>query len=150
MDKTVRTYDPSQVKITLGLPSAATVLSGLADGSFVTIQRDGAAFEKKRGADGTVERINKNAYDFAVEVMLLQTSPFNAILSGILAGDQATNDGVFPLTVVDLSGNDAAPSTFFAPQAWISEDPKVDYADGLKTLTWKFHTGAGANFIAGN
>jgi hypothetical protein len=150
MDKTVRTFDPSQVKITLALPSSATVISGYADGTFVKITRTGDAFENKRGSDGTVDRINKNAYDFTVEITLKQTSPYNAILSGILATDQLTNNGVFPLTVVDLSGPAAAPSTFFAPQAWVVKDPEVDYGDALKNHTWKFATGAGTNFIAGN
>ena len=150
MDKNVRTFDPSQVKITLALPTAATVLSGYADGTFVKITRTGDAFEKKKGADGTVDRINKNAYDFEVEITLKQTSPFNAILAGILATDQLTNNGVFPLTITDLSGPAAGPSTFFAPQAWIVKDPDVSYGDSLQNHTWKFATGAGANYIAGN
>lgn len=146
MDKTVRTFDPAQVKITFG----ATVLSGYADGTFVKITRSGDAFEKKKGADGTVDRINKNAYDFEVEITLKQTSPYNGILSGLLAADQLSNLGVLPMTVVDLSGPTGAPSTFFAPQAWVMKDPEVDYGDALKNHTWKFATGAGANFIAGN
>jgi hypothetical protein len=150
MDTTVRTFDPSQVKITLALPSTATVLSGYADGTFVKITRSGAAFEKKKGADGTVDRCNRNAYDFEVEITLKQTSPYNAILAGILAADQLSNSGVFPLTIVDLSGPTGAPSTFFAPQAWIEKDPDVEYGDSLKNHTWKFQTGAGTNFIAGN
>ena len=150
MDKTVRTFDPAQVKITLALPSSATVLSGYADGTFVKITRSGDAFEKKKGADGTVDRINKNAYDFEVEITLKQTSPYNAILAGILAGDQVSNEGVFPLTVADQSGPAAAPSTFFAPQAWIVKDPEVSYSDSLQNYTWKFATGAGANYIGGN
>ena len=149
MDKTVRTYDPSQVKVTLALPTAATVLSGFADGTFVKITRSGDAFTKKKGADGTIDRTNNNAYDFEVEVTLKQTSPYNAILSGILAGDQATNVGVFPLTITDLSGGNV-PSIFEATQAWIRKDPEVDYSDGSKNYTWKFDTGAGANFIGGN
>jgi hypothetical protein len=146
MDKTVRTYDPSEVKIVVG----TFVLSGYADGTFVKITRSGDAFEKKKGADGTVDRINKNAYDFEVEITIKQTSPYNAILSGLLAADQLSNNGVFPLTITDLSGATTGPSAFFAPQAWIMKDPEVDYGDALKNHTWKFATGAGANYIAGN
>ena len=83
MDSTVRTYDPAKVRILVG----ALVLTGFADGTFVKITRSGDAFEKKRGADGTIDRINKNAVDFEVEFSLKGTNPQNAQLSALLAAD---------------------------------------------------------------
>lgn len=141
-DSTVRTYDPAKVIITVGV----AVMAGYADGTFAKVSRSGDAFEKKRGADGTVDRINKNAVDFEVEFSLKRTSPLNAILSGLLVADQASNKGVFPLTISDTSGN----SLFIATQAWIKKDPDVEYADSLGNYTWKFDTGVGSNFVAGN
>lgn len=142
MDSTVRTYDPSEVRILVG----ALVLTGFADGTFVKINRSGDAFEKKRGADGTIDRINKNAIDFEVEFSLKGTNPQNATLSGILAGDQASNKGIFPLTIQDMSGN----SIFEGPQSWIKKDPDQEFADALNNRTWKIDTGAAANLIGGN
>lgn len=141
-DLTVRTFDPKQVVVALG----PYTLTGFNDGTFIKIKRGGKPFEKKVGADGTVDRINKNRTDFDVDVVLKQTSPLNAILSGALVADQLTNDGIYPLTIADLSGK----SLFEAPQAWVSEDPDVEYADSLGGRAWKFETGAGANLIGGN
>ena len=141
-DSTVRTYDPAQVIVTIGI----AVMAGYADGTFIKINRSGDAFEKKRGADGTIDRINKNAVDFEMEFSLKRTSPLNAILSGLLAADQGTNKGVFPVTVKDNSGN----SLFVATQAWIKKDPDVEYADSLGNYTWKIDTGVGTNLLAGN
>jgi hypothetical protein len=142
MDSTVRTYDPSKVRVLIG----ALVMTGFADGTFVKINRSGDAFDKKRGADGTVDRINKSAYDFEVDFSLKGTSPLNASLSGLLATDQLTNGAIFPLTIQDLSGN----SLFEAPQAWIKKDPDQDFADSLNNRSWKIDTGAAANLIGGN
>lgn len=141
-DLTVRTYDPSKVSIVFG----AATLTGFSDGTFVKIKRSGDVFEKKRGADGTVDRIAKSVGDFEVEVTLKQTSPLNAILSGILASDMKSNDGILNLSVTDLSGA----SLFAASQAWIRKDPDTDYADSLGSRTWTFDTGAGANLVGGN
>lgn len=141
-DSTVRTYDPSQVLVIVG----AAVMAGFGDGTFVKITRSGDAFEKKRGADGTVDRINKNAVDFEVEFSLKRTSPLNAVLSALLVADQASNKGTFPLTIKDKSGS----SVFAAAQAWVKKDPDTEYADTLGNYTWKFDTGAGAHLVAGN
>lgn len=142
MDSNVRTFDPSKVRVLFG----ALVMTGFADGTFVKITRSGDAFGKKKGADGTVDRINLSAYDFEVDFTLKGTSPLNALLSAALALDQATNKAVAPLTIQDMSGN----SIFEGPQSWIKKDPDQDYADSLTNRTWKFDTGPGANLIGGN
>jgi hypothetical protein len=150
MSTTVRTFDPSKVIVAI---AGVGVISGFADGTFVKVTRSGSAFEKKRGAAGEIDRINKNAYDFEVEITLKQTSPYNAVLSGLLAADQLSNQGIFPLTITDTSASSVSatpPSVFAAPSAWIEKDPDVDYADSLKNYTWKIATGVGANFIAGD
>ena len=141
-DLTVRTYDPKKVVVSLG----PYVLTGFNDGTAIKIKRSGKLFEKKVGMDGTVDRINKNRTDFDVELVLKQTSPLNAILSGLAAADALSNDGVLNLTIADLSGL----SLFEAPQAWCAEDPEVEYGDTLGGRAWKFETGAGANLIGGN
>lgn len=141
-DLTVRTYDPKKVYVNFGIHQ----LTGFPDGTFVKIKRGGDGFGKKVGADGTVDRVNKNRTDFEVEIVLKQTSPLNAILSSIFVLDQTSNEGILPLNITDLSGK----SEFIAPQAWIRVDPDVEYTDDLGNRTWTFDTGAGANLIGGN
>lgn len=150
MPASVYTYNASLVSVSI-TPLAVTgvsigTLSGFGDGTFVKITRAGDAFDKKRGADGTVDRINKSIYDFEVEFVLKRTSPFNGLLSALLAADQALSNGIFPLFIKDLSGM----SIFSATQAWIKKDPEVEYADTLGNYTWKIDTGIGAQFIGGN
>lgn len=142
MNIAVATYDPKQIIIAFG----ALVLSGFSDGTFVKITRSGDAFEKKRGADGSVERVNKNAFDFGVSVTLQQTSAVNALLSAALTADQISNLGVLPLTIKDLNGT----SLFEAPQAWIKKDPEAEYADTTGGREWQFETGPGAYLCGGN
>lgn len=140
-DLSVRTYDPKQILVAFG----ATVISGFAEGTFIKVTRNGQAFEKQKGADGTVDRVNKNATDFTVTITLKQTSPLNAILSGLMAADQISNLGVLPLTIKDNNGT----GLFEAPQAWIAKDPDAEFADGLSSREWTFETGPGA-FLQGS
>lgn len=142
MDAVVRTYDPKKVIITFG----ALTLSGYADGTFVAIERSGAMFEKKKGADGGVDRVNKNSFDFSVTLTIKQTSPSNLALQAIATADQLSNEGVLPLIIKDLAGN----SLFTAPQAWISEDPKDEFSDSLSNREWKFETGPSVKVSGGN
>lgn len=138
----VRTFDPKMVVITFGI----VPISGYAEGTFVNVNRSGDAFTKSKGAGGDVERVNKNQGDFEVTITLQQTAPVNKELSAILAADQVTNAGVFPLTIKDLQGE----TLFFAPQAWIRKDPEMSEGDELNARAWVFDTGIGANLIGGN
>lgn len=139
---TVKTFDPKMVVITFG----SIPISGYAEGTFVSVNRSGDAFAKRKGAGGDVERINKNQGDFEVTVTLLQTTPTNKELSAVLAADQVTNAGVLPLTIKDLLGE----TLFFAPQAWIRKDPEWEDGDDLNSRAWTFDTGIGSNLIGGN
>lgn len=139
---TVKTFDPKMIVITFG----SIPISGYAEGTFVSVNRSGDAFAKRKGAGGDVERINKNQGDFEVTVTLLQTTPTNKELTAVLAADQVTNAGVFPLTIKDLLGE----TLFFAPQAWIRKDPEWEDGDDLNSRAWTFDTGIGSNLIGGN
>jgi len=133
LDRRVRTYSPGSVSVTFG----DVIVSGFAEGTYISIERNGEAFEKVKGADGTVDRINKNAFDFRVTLTLRQTSISNLQLSEIFESDIVNNDGIKPLRIVDNDGT----SSFNASQAWIASDPNDEYADELSTREWIFDTG---------
>lgn len=141
-DLTVRTYDPKKIIITFGV----LTISGFPEGTFVQINPNGNAFEKSRGADGTVDRINKNAFDYQVNITLKQTALANELLSGLLAADQISNAGVLDLTIKDLNGT----TLFLAPQAWIAKAPDTEFSDALSNREWMFETGPGAFLIGSN
>jgi hypothetical protein len=129
----VGTYDPESIVITFG----SVVMSGYAEGTFVNIERSGARFEKRMGADGSVDRINKRARDFTVTLTLMQSSPINDVLSSLSDIDAETNTGKKPMTVKDLSGT----TLFFAPESWIETDPSIEFGDSLGNREWIFATG---------
>ena len=141
-DTQVRTYDPKQVVIVFG----AVIFTGFAEGSFITITRSGDLFEKKKGSDGSVNRTNKNSFDFSVNATLQQTSITNDALSLIVQQDILSNNGIKPLTVKDLSGT----TLFFAEQAWIKKDPDDEEADVAGSREWQFDTGYADKFTGGN
>jgi len=138
----VKTYDPKMIVITFG----SVPISGYAEGTFVRVNRSGDAFSKSKGAGGDVERVNRNQGDFEVSVTLQQTSSSNSELSTILAADQVSNAGVFPLTIKDLLTDKVL---FFAPQAWIRKDPEWEDGDELNSREWTFDTGIAANLVGG-
>lgn len=129
----VGTYDPKQVIVTVG----GVPISGYAEDTFISIKRsNGALYSKKHGADGSVERIKRNSFDFTVELTLQQTSNSNLVLDGIMNADLAANAPVI-LAVADLSGN----SLFSAASAWISEDPDMDLGSDTTSRKWVLETG---------
>lgn len=141
-DTTVRTYDPKKVTITFG----PIIVTGFAEGTFLAIARNGDIFEKSKGADGTVDRINRNATDYAVTVTIKQTSLTNDALSAVMNADILDNQGVLPFTVKDLGGT----TLFFASQAWIGKDPDDEHADALGSREWRIDTGFAVKFTGGN
>lgn len=141
-DVNVRTYDPKRVVIAFG----AIIFSGFADGTFITIAGNGDKFEKRKGSDGSVDRINKNSNDYSVTTTLMQSSLTNDALSAALIVDQLDNSGKAPLSVKDLNGT----SLFFAAQAWIAKDPDDEEGDSLGNREWRIDTGIADKFTGGN
>lgn len=141
-DFQIRTYDPKRIIASFG----ETVISGYADGTFLTITRSGNLFDKRKGSDGSVDRINMNARDFAIELTLMQTSPTNDSLSTTANLDLELNNGVKPFVIKDLNG-----TTLFQTQAaWIEKDPDDEMGDSLGTRAWTFATGIATKFTGGN
>ncbi len=141
-DLVVRTYDPKLIIINFG----EVIFTSFADGTFVTVTRNGNLFDKRKGADGSVDRINRNASDFEVAITLMQTSITNDLLSALALIDRTTNAGKRPLIIKDLNGT----TLFFASQAWIQADPNDEEGDSLGTREWMFATGYAEKFTGGN
>ena len=142
LDPVVRTYDPKLVIVTFG----AIPIFGFMSGTFISITRSGDVFEKDKGADGTIDRVNKNANDFRIALTIKQTSLTNDALSVVLLADQTSNTGKYPFTIKDLNGT----ALFFAPQSWIAKDPDDEYSDSLVGREWLFDTGVAEKFTGGN
>jgi hypothetical protein len=138
----VSTYDPKQVAIIFGGFS----LSGFADGSFVTVERNEDAFTLQMGTDGEGTRSKSNNKSGRVTVRLMQSSESNAILSGIAKSDELSNSGVQPLMVKDNSGA----SLYVAEQSWIVKMPSAEYDREASEREWIIETDSLQMFEGGN
>lgn len=124
----VRTYDPKQVIITVG----GVALSGFTDGTFLEIDRSEATWNMVVGADGLVTRGKTNNFSGTMTITLKQSSPSNDVLSGFMAIDEATNQGVVPVLIKDLSGN----SLYFSARAWITKYPNSTFGKEISDRQW--------------
>lgn len=138
----VRTYDPKQVIISIG----GIPMSGFSDGTFLEIERDEATWTKTVGADGLVTRAKTNNRSGTLTLTLKQSSPSNDVLSGILALDEATNAGVVPVLVKDLSGN----SIYFSARAWISQFPNSSFGKDIADRQWVLAMDEADIFVGSN
>jgi len=79
-----------------------------------------------------VARLRSRDRRCEIEITLLQTSPSNLVMQGIVTLDKGGN-GVGPLIIKDASGN----SLFTALTAWIKKEPDVTFSsDAIESYTW--------------
>lgn len=138
----IRTEDPKKVIATFGI----LTISGYAEGTFITIEPSGVSFEKRQGAGGEVDRINKNNTSYKITFSLMGTSAVNDQLSALLIADERTSIGKLPFMIKDLAGT----SVLVTTDAWIMGWPNRDRADSLNSVQWVIETGPGEYFMGGN
>ena len=127
-------YDPKSVIMTLG----AIPISGLADGTFVTVENNEDAFALQIGADGEGTRSRTNNDSAKITLTLTQASASNDALSALHELDKAFpgGAGVVPFFLRDLLGT----ASFFAQSAWISKRPKAEFGIDAGTREWVIET----------
>lgn len=138
----VRTYDPKNIIITVG----GVPISGFSEGTFVEIDRNEPTWNLVVGADGLVTRGKTNNFTGSVIITLKQSSPSNDILSGLLAIDEATNAGVFPVLIKDLSGN----SIYFAGRCWINQYANSTFGKDISDRQWTLSMDEADIFVGSN
>lgn len=136
------TYDPKSVIITIG----GVPISGYADGTFLEIVADTQQFTKVIGADGYTTRVKSNNYGALATLTISQSSPSNDVLSGFLALDRASNAGIVPVLIKDLSGS----TIFFAGTGWIRQFPDVTFGNEINNRAWQIDLAEADIFVGGN
>lgn len=116
----VRTYDPKSVVLVFG----GATISGYADGTFITVERNSDNFSMISGADGEVSRAKTNDRTGSITITLTQTSPSNSLLSFYEALDQRTGSGVAPVGITDLKGG----STYFSGNGWVRKPANAEFS----------------------
>ena len=138
----VKTYASDQVVMIVG----GIPLSGFADGTFVEIEQLGDGTSSQSGGDGEIARAFSPDKRYQVTITLQNTSSGNDTLNGLLAADEVTRKGIFPVLIEDLSGR----TIFAASQAWLNKRPNAALSKAIENRAWVLTTGAPLYTLAGN
>jgi len=138
----VFSYDPKQVIISIG----GVTMSGFTDGTFLEVVRDEPTWQKVVGADGYVTRGKTNNFSGTLTLTLKQSSPSNDVLSGYMAIDEATNQGIFPVLVKDLSGN----SIYFSANSWVTQYANSTFGKDISDREWTIALAEADIFVGSN
>lgn len=138
----VKTYNPKKVAVILG----GAIMSGFAEGEFVSVTMDEDQWELKVGTDGEGTRSKQNNDSGTVKVMLMQSSDSNIVLQALWNADKLSDSGLFPLLIKDNSGK----SLYMAEQAWIQKQPEAKFAKGVETREWTIRTDHMIPYEGGN
>ena len=141
---TMHTYSADEVIITFG----PIILSGLADGTFVTVEQNEDSFTLMVGSDGDACRSKSNNRSGRVTCTLLQSSGVNDLLSAIhnLDINSTGGDGINPILVKDNSGR----TLHVAEKAWITKPASSSFARETESREWVFESDNMQHFIGGN
>ena len=127
-----KTYDAKNISMIVGTKP----ITGLADGSYLTVRRNEDAWTLQIGADGEGVRSKSNNRSGQFEFNLLQGSDQNDFLSELALADEISNGGVVPILVKDNLGN----SLYAAESAWIKKVPDSEFAKENGSRTWIIET----------
>lgn len=140
------TFAPNEVTISMIGDGWSHVVSGFAEDSIVTIDRQAETFAMYVGADNTPTRIYNANTALMMTVALAQTSESNDLFSAVYEKDRTTRQGVFTVLVTDNSGR----SRYFAEEAYIGVIPNASYGNSMQTREWVIHAPASDVNLGGN
>lgn len=138
----VKTYNAADVDVIFN----GHVVSGKADGTFVTIARNNQSWNLAVGSDGEGARAKSNDKSGTVTVTVMQSSITNDLFSGFSLADELNGDGVGALLVKDRSGR----TLCAAETAWIQKPADAAFAREIESREWVIETDALDMFVGGN
>lgn len=138
----MKTYDPSQVQVIIG----GNIMSGYADGTFISVERDENSFTKHVGTDGDVSRSKTSNKSGTMTLTLAQTSLSNDILSALHLADELSNNGVVPVMIKDNSGT----TLLFAGESWIQKPANTEFSNEITDREWIMDLAIVEMLVGGN
>jgi len=122
----IQTYDPRDVFVVVD----GVVITGLAEGTFVTARRLEPKFNVHVGAQGEVSRaVNANPTGEIV-IRTKNTSPFNVFLK-----EKGKSRGTFSVQVIDRNTNGVLAG---GNEGWLQEEPEWSYGAEIEVREWNF------------
>lgn len=127
-------YSPEDVVMIISNDRFSHEVSGFNDGVFISYEREVPRATLAVGADLHAARVLRRNKSGTISLTLMQTSESNDILSELARLDEEAHDNsmLFAVTIKDLLGR----AVFFAPQAFIGNDPTVSYGTDIETRDW--------------
>jgi hypothetical protein len=138
----LKTYNPKKVIFTF----LGQLITGYADGTFVTVEQASDAFSTTIGADGEAARSQSADESGTFKIVLLQTSAANDILSAALARDRQTGLNTGPAMLKDASGRSLA----IANEAWVQKVANIEFGKEIVGREWTIASGSIKQFVGGN
>lgn len=127
--KSVYTYSPQDVTILLD----SHQVSGYVDGAFISVELpQEQQFKIRRAADGVTHRSYHPLTGFFVRLRIVQSSPTNDFLDGMLKSDTVTLNNFFTLSVKDTRGS----TSLNAGECFIAKAPDVQFSNGIEEREW--------------
>jgi hypothetical protein len=124
----MRTVDPGKILMTF----KGVNIVGIADGTFVEVERAEDGWTMYKGSDGEITRVRNRDRSGAVTFTLSQASITNTFLSAIAIADEKDGTGVGSLLIKDLNGE----TVYSAKEAWIRKIAKGEHAKEATTRQW--------------
>jgi len=123
----MQTYSPQDTILTID----GNIISGYADGTFVSVEREVDAYTKVVGADGEVSRTRSANRSGTLTLTLKQTSDSNRVLGSLMLQDETDDSGSFDCYVKDNLGN-----KLFTGIGWIRKVPTFEYGSDESNREW--------------
>jgi len=127
----IKQYDPAKVAIILG----GHIVTGFADGSFVTVTRTNDQWNHKSGSDGEEMRSKTNDFRGEMTLTLMQSSSSNTFIQALKTADDISGDGGVPLLVKDNSSDGTLASSEYV---WVKKDPDLVRGREDNNTEWTF------------
>lgn len=137
-----KNYSPSLV--TMSFRDINVV--GIAESTFVEVERNEDGFSTQAGANGDVTRTRNLNRTGKVTITLQQASPTNDLLTSAYRLDELTGSGYGAIQIKDLSGTAVCEAT----HAWILKLPKMERAKESGSVIWVFECADLKLYVGGN
>ena len=128
----LKTYDPKKVSVIIG----GHIVTGYADGAFVTAARNNDTWTRVGGADGEQTRAKSNDKSGRITITLMQSSNSNAVLQGFMTADETANSGLIPALIKDVNGTDICS----AELGWLVKPADRGFAKENSNREWIYET----------
>lgn len=127
-------YSPEDVIILISNDRFSHRVSGVADGTFISFERGVPRATLAVGGDLHAARVLRRNKSGTLNLTLMQSAESNDVFSELARLDEEAHDNtwLFSVQIKDLQGR----SVFFAPQAFIGNDPTISFGTDLENREW--------------